>query len=235
MRNYLADSWDSILTYVPKVNAEDSSYHNDQSQPDPIKLEFDEVEDGEKYYVQIAKNAEFEDAKQVEATNKYYNFYNSEIGQEYYFRAAVSEDALAKAKVRKFKVNDAAPRYMHVGGVINFRDVGGWSSSLVEGAKVKQGMYYRCAQFNNGGTKNITAEGLKTIQELGIKLDIDMRDSYNVPSTSPISTTDWPVDILKASVASGTENGRWEGDQDYRYIHSDTILHLEYRPCRCIS
>ena len=90
MKSYLEDSWDSTLTYVPKVNAEDSSYHNDQSQPDPIKLEFDEVEDGEKYYVQIAKNAEFEDAKQVEATNKYYNFYNSEIGQEYYFRAAVS-------------------------------------------------------------------------------------------------------------------------------------------------
>ena len=214
MRNYLADSWDSILTYVPKVNAEDSSYHNDQSQPDPIKLEFDEVEDGEKYYVQIAKNAEFEDAKQVEATNKYYNFYNSEIGQEYYFRAAVSEDALAKAKVRKFKVNDAAPRYMHVGGVINFRDVGGWSSSLVEGAKVKQGMYYRCAQFNNGGTKNITAEGLKTIQELGIKLDIDMRDSRNIPSESPLKTEEWSVEIMNAAVASSTEDGRWEGDHN---------------------
>ena len=212
MRNYLADEWDSILTYVPKVNAEDSSYHNDQSQPDPIKLEFDEVADGEKYYVQIAKNAEFEDAKQVEATEKYYNFYNSEIGQEYYFRAAVSEDALAKAKVRKFKVNDAAPRYMHVAGVINFRDVGGWSSSLVEGAKVKQGMYYRCAQFNNGGTKNITAEGLKTIQELGIKLDIDMRDSRNIPSESPLKTEEWPVEIMNAAVASSTEDGRWEGD-----------------------
>ena len=212
MRNYLADEWDSILTYVPKVNAEDSSYHNDQSQPDPIKLEFDEVADGEKYYVQIAKNAEFEDAKQVEATEKYYNFYNSEIGQEYYFRAAVSEDALAKAKVRKFKVNDAAPRYMHVDGVINFRDVGGWSSSLVEGAKVKQGMYYRCAQFNNGGTKNITAEGLKTIQELGIKLDIDMRDSRNIPSESPLKTEEWPVEIMNAAVASSTEDGRWEGD-----------------------
>ena len=204
MRNYLADSWDSILTYVPKVNAEDSSYHNDQSQPDPIKLEFDEVEDGEKYYVQIAKNAEFEDAKQVEATNKYYNFYNSEIGQEYYFRAAVSEDALAKAKVRKFKVNGAAPRYVHVDGVINFRDAGGWASSLVEGAKVKQGLYYRCAQFNS-----ITADGKAALKELGVKLDIDMRDAP--PSTSPASSTEWPIEIMNAAVRSGTENVRWEG------------------------
>ena len=213
MKRYLADpDWTSIKTYVPKVNAEDSSYHNDQSQPNPIALTFNEVGTASKYYVQIAKNREFTNAKLVESTTKSYNFYNSEIGQEYYYRAAVSQDALANAKVYKFKVNDAAPRFLHVDGVINFRDNGGWKTSLVPNGVVKQGLYYRCAQFNNGNTKNITADGLKAIKELGIKVDIDMRDSYNVPSTSPLNTTDWPVEILKASVASGTESGRWEGD-----------------------
>ena len=207
MNQYLEDTWDSILNYVPKVNAEDSSYHNDQSQPNPLRLEFDEVDEADNYYVEIAKNAEFTDSKKVESTNKYYNFYNSELGQEYYYRAADSEEGLVDAKVRKFKVCDVAPRFMHVDGVINFRDCGGWSSSLVEGAKVKQGMYYRCAQFNS-----ITAEGKATIKELGIKVDVDMRDSYNVPSTSPLKTEDWDVEILKASVASSTEDGRWEGD-----------------------
>ena len=213
MKQYLEDpDWTSIKTYVPKVNAEDSSYHNDQSQPLPIELKFEEVEEAEKYFVQIAKNAEFQDAKLVEADTKAYNFYNSELGQEYYYRAAVSEEALAAAKVYKFKVNDVAPRYIHVDGVINFRDSGGWKSSLVPNGVTKQGMYYRCAQFNSGNTKNITAEGLKTIQELGIKVDIDMRDSYNVPSTSPLKTDDYDVEIMKASVASSTEDGRWEGD-----------------------
>ena len=75
----------------------------------------------------------------------------------------------------------------------------------------KQGMYYRCAQFNNGSTKNITAEGLKTIQELGIKVDIDMRDSRNIPSASPLKTDDYNVDLLKAPVPSGSESDRWEG------------------------
>ena len=85
MKQYLDDpDWKSIKTYVPKVNAEDSSYHNDQSQPLPIELKFEEVEEAEKYFVQIAKNAEFQDAKLVEADTKAYNFYNSEIGQEYY-------------------------------------------------------------------------------------------------------------------------------------------------------
>lgn len=207
MKQYLADTWDSIKTYVPKVNAEDSSYHNDQSQPNPIKLEFDEVDDASKYYIEIAKDVDFTDSKIVESITKSYDFYNSEIGQTYYFRAADSEDALEDANIKKFSVSNIAPRQIHVDGVINFRDSGGWKTSLVENGVVKQGMYYRCAQFNS-----ITADGLKAIKDLGIKVDIDMRDSYSVPSTSPLKTADWDVEILKASVASGSEDGRWEGD-----------------------
>ena len=205
MKQYLADpDWESIKTYVPKVNAEDSSYHNDQSQPNPIELKFEEVEAADKYFVQIAKNVEFKDAKVVEANTKAYNFYNSEIGTEYYYRAAVSEEALAAAKIYKFKVNDVAPRYIHVDGVINFRDSGGWKSSLVPNGVTKQGMYYRCAQFNS-----ITDEGKATMKDLGIKLDIDMRD--RPPSKSPASSDDWEIEIMNAAVASGTESYRWEG------------------------
>ncbi len=213
MKQYLADpDWTSIKTYVPKVNAEDRNYHNDQSQPNPIELKFDEVEEAEKYFVQIAKDVEFKDAKLVEADTKAYNFYNSELGQEYYYRAAVSEEALVAAKIYKFKVDETAPRYMHVDGVINFRDAGGWKSSLVENGVVKQGMYYRCAQFddtNNASKVNITEEGKKTIKELGIKVDIDMRDRPR--TTSPASSEDWEVEVLNGAVASGTENVRWEG------------------------
>ena len=207
MKQYLNDpDWESIKTYVPKVNAEDSSYHNDQSQPKPIELKFAEVEDAEKYYVEIAKSIDFANAKKVEATAKTYEFYNSEIGQEYYYRAAVSQEALAQAKIYKFKVDPTAPRYIHVDGVINFRDSGGWKTSLVENGITKQGMYYRCAQFNS-----ITADGKAAMKELGIKLDIDMRDAP--PKTSPASTEDWPIEIMNAAVASGTENYRWEGKQ----------------------
>jgi len=207
MKQYLNDpDWESIKTYVPKVNAEDSSYHNDQSQPKPIELKFAEVEDAEKYYVEIAKSIDFANAKKVEATAKTYEFYNSEIGQEYYYRAAVSQEALAQAKIYKFKVDPTAPRYIHVDGVINFRDSGGWKTSLVENGITKQGMYYRCAQFNS-----ITADGKAAMKELGIKLDIDMRDAP--PKTSPASSDDWEIEIMNAAVASGTENYRWEGKQ----------------------
>ena len=216
MKRYLEDEdWESIKTYVPKVNAEDSSYHNDQSQPNPIELKFEEVDEAEKYFVQIAKNVEFTDAKLVEADTKAYNFYNSEIGTEYYYRAAVSEEALAAAKIYKFKVSDVAPRYIHVDGVINFRDSGGWKSSLVENGITKQGLYYRCAQFNS-----ITDEGKAAMKELGIKLDIDMRD--RPPATSPASSEDCEIEIMNAAVASGTENYRWEGKQGSNTGIADT-------------
>ena len=66
MKQYLNDpDWENIKQYVPKVNAEDSTYKTDLSQPNPIELKFEEVEAADKYYVQIAKNIEFTDAKLV--------------------------------------------------------------------------------------------------------------------------------------------------------------------------
>ena len=52
----------------------------------------------------------------------------------------------------------------------------------------------------------------------------------NVPSTSPAKSDDWNVDILKASVASGTENTRWEGgsssDRKIAATYKDIFEHI---------
>ena len=228
MKQYLEDeNWENIKQYIPYVSAETNDKTKllgDVSQPKALELKFEEVEDAEKYVVEIAKSSDFANSKKVEVNAKVYNFYNSELGQEYYYRAAVSEEALASAKLYKFKVNDVAPRFVHVDGVINFRDAGGWKTTLVPNGVVKQGMYYRCAQFNSGNTKNITEEGMKAIKELNIKVDIDMRDSYNVPSKSPINSDDHPVELLKGSVASSTEDGRWEG-----YHEKDKNIAVTYK------
>ena len=226
-RQYLADTWDSILTYIPKVNAEDRQQHPDLSVPTAITLDCSGVETASKYYIQLADNSSFTNAKQYESTSKFYNVYNTKLGTQYYYRAATSEAGLSSATVKTFKVSTQAPRNVRVDGVINFRDCGGWSSSLVPNGVVKQGMYYRCAQFDDKDNKskvNITEEGRATIKELGIKVDIDMRDSNQVPSASPASSAGWTVELLKASVASGTENYRWEGKQN-----SDTSIGQTYK------
>lgn len=206
--SYLKDpDWRNIKAYIPAVNAEDNKKHDDLSKPKALELKFDELGAAQTYYVQVSKDNTFPAGTPVLQTQaKKYDFYNAEIGTKYYYRAAVSEEALATATVKEYQVADTAPRNLKVDGMINFRDQGGWKSNLVTNGVIKQGLYYRCAKFDS-----ITTSGKKTIQELGIKVDVDMRDSYQVPSTSKASSTEWPVEILKASVASGTENTRWEG------------------------
>ena len=205
--SYLKDpDWRNIKAYIPAVNAEDNKKHDDLSKPKALELAFADLADASAYYVQVSKDNTFANAPVLQTQVKKYDFYNAEIGVKYYYRAAVSEEALAAATVKEYQVADTAPRNLKVDGMINFRDQGGWKSSLVNNGVIKQGLYYRCAKFDS-----ITAAGKQTIKELGIKVDIDMRDSYSVPSTSKASSTEWPVEILKASVASGTESTRWEG------------------------
>ena len=205
--SYLKDpDWRNIKAYIPAVNAEDNKKHDDLSKPKALELKFEDLANADTYYVQVSKDNTFANAPVLQTQAKKYDFYNAEVGVKYYYKAAVSEEALASAAVKEYQVADLAPRNLKVDGMINFRDQGGWKSSLVPNGVIKQGLYYRCAKFDS-----ITAAGKKTIKELGIKVDIDMRDSYSVPSTSKASSTEWPVEILKASVASGTESTRWEG------------------------
>ena len=188
----------------------------DLSAPRGMKLKFDDVDNASKYYVQVAESeAGLASAEVREATNKYYMFQNAKLATKYYYRAATSEAGLASAVVKNITSTDVAPRVVLVPDVLNFRDIGGWESSLVPGAKINQGMYFRCAQLNASGGSSTTSKldsagkGLAAIKELGIKVDIDMRDSPS--STSPANTTAWPVSMVQAAVMSGSEPVRWEG------------------------
>ena len=193
----------------------------DLSAPRGMKLRFNDVADASKYYVQVAESeAELANAPVRETIeNKLYTFHNAKLGTKYFYRAAGSEAELANAKVYNITSSDLAPRVVYVPNVLNFRDIGGWESSLVPGAKIKQGLYFRCAQLNaaqGSTTSKLDGEkGLAALRELGIKCDIDMRDIGNQPSRgagpSPANTTDWPFTFVEAAVPSGSEPVRWEG------------------------
>ena len=221
---YLCDEWGSIKTYVPKTNASGKNPGN-LSSPRGLILPFDDVEDGDTYYIEISKEANFEHSKIVTSTEKSYAFKSAELGTTYYYRAANSEEGLATATVKNKAAAMVAPRNIEVGGVVNFRDIGGWKTSLVENGYIKQGLYYRCGEFNKtnaANAKNITAEGKALVKELGIKVDIDMRDSYNVDrlnGKSPASSDDWEITVVKGSIPSGTESTRFSGfESQYKTI-----------------
>jgi len=61
-----------------------------------------------------------------------------------------------------------AVRHVHVGGVPNFRDLGGYRTT--SGRWVKEGLLFRSARFSG-----ITTAGVTTVTQLGIKTDIDLR------------------------------------------------------------
>ena len=210
----------------------------DLSAPRGMKLKYD-LDDADKYYFQVAESeAELANAPVRESANKYYMFQNAKLATKYYYRAATSESGLDNAEVKNITSTDLAPRVVSVPNVLNFRDIGGWESTLVPGGVINQGMYFRCAQLNGGNGSTASqldknGQGLAAIKELGIKVDIDMRDSYNVPSKSPADTADWPVTLVKASVASGTEPVRWEGGQgiaaQYKIIF-ETLANCDTNP-----
>ena len=193
----------------------------DFSAPRGMKLKFDDVADGSKYYIQVAESeAALATAAVKESTTKYYMFQNAKLATKYYYRAATSEAGLESAAVKNITSTDIGPRVVYVPDVLNFRDIGGYESELVKGAKINQGLYFRCAQLDaaQGSTTSkldTAGKGLAALKELGIKQDIDMRDKSNQPSSgkgpSKANTTDWPVDFVSAAVPSGSEGVRWEG------------------------
>ena len=232
---YLCDEWGSIKTYVPKTNASGKNPGN-LSSPRGLILPFDDVEDGDTYYIEISKEANFEHSKIVTSTEKSYAFKSAELGTTYYYRAANSEEGLATATVKNKAAAMVAPRNIEVGGVVNFRDIGGWKTSLVENGYIKQGLYYRCGEFNKtsaANAKNITAEGKELVKELGIKVDIDMRDSGTVDrlnGKSPASSDDWEIEVYKGSIPSGTESTRFSGFADVYKGIFEKIAEADEKP-----
>lgn len=208
---------------------------SDLSDPDCIKLKFDDLVTDDKYYVQVVEGSDdFTDAVVHEVNEPMYKLWNAKLSTTYYYRAAEEEADLDCAEVRYITVSSNAPRVIRCDEVLNFRDIGGWDTYLVPGAKINQGLYYRCAQLNQSGVSStksqINADGIKAIEELGIKVDIDMRDSYNIPKTSPASTAEWPVELVNASIPSGTESTRWEKFEDVYKLIFETIAECDEKP-----
>ena len=201
-RYLMDDNWRNIQNYAKG--------DQELSLPRALNLPLSVKEEGETYFVELAKEeAVFDSSKIEEVSAKSYELWNAELGQTYYYRAASSKSALAEAEVKSFAVSSLAPRNLFVEGMENFRDIGGWPSSLVPGARIRQGLYYRCANPDA-----ITEKGKQAIKQLNIKVDIDLRDEQLIPEVSAASTSDHPVEIVNASIPSDTESVRYEGFAD---------------------
>lgn len=89
------------------------------------------------------------------------------------FLGVYNLDPGAENAVGDWKVTTESypPRMIKLDGVWNVRDCGGWSA---DNGNVKYGMLFRGSRLNNA-----TITDLELLAEVGIKLDLDIRDSGN--------------------------------------------------------
>lgn len=166
----------------------------EHSLPNPVKLSREKVEGIETYYVKISEMENFDDYLEIEVNDNHFDFYNSKINTKYYYsigKAGKNNSEIIYSNVHTFTTSNSIVRNLNVGGVTNFRDLGGLPG-------IKQGLIYRSAAFNNfkvgNVTYNVTDEGSFTIRyQLGIKTEIDIR---RTDETAAISESVIGNDVL---------------------------------------
>lgn len=190
------------------------------SKPLPISFSWEESNDlntkPKQYILKISEYSDLSNSLEYVTNENTLDVYNLKIGTTYYY--SVTSNHYGKqfeSDIYSFSIEETAPRNIHVDGVENVRDIGGWD--IGEGRTFKQGLIYRTAQFNYQGGLNTfvskaTEEGINTLRnELKIKTDIDLRrtvdfcdyDEVNGETSSPIGED---INYVSAPMLFGGEN-----------------------------
>ena len=176
MGQYLADEPGKAISYA--------SGTGEKSYPNAIALSWTlEGAEAEFYRVQVSESETLSDAWVWEVTEPTLELYNCKTGTTYYWSvtAVKGTKEVAVSATGTFSTADEAPRTIYCDGVANMRDLGGWQTE--SGQKVKQGLIYRCGRLNENNNATvkarITAKGLQTMELLGIRTELDLREVEN--------------------------------------------------------
>lgn len=110
--------------------------------------------------------------------------YNLKTGTRYYWYAENRGEQNEKSAVTSFVTADEFPRMIYLDKMgTNVRDAGGLVN--MDGKRIRQGLLYRGGSIDKART--LTDEGFRTLtQELGVKLDIDLRGTDYVDRPLPV-------------------------------------------------
>ena len=186
------------------------------SRPNPITIDFIEnkyIEENKEYFIEYADNSSFSNPMIKIVNDRKYDLYNLKLGQDVYYRISTKYESLEKATVYHFKVNNIGPRNLFIDGVSNVRDIGGYDSYLVKNGKIKQGLFYRGAQLND-----ITQDGIKEFLNLGIRYEIDIRNSEDMVSPFKDNNS-YSVNYVGIEIRNETSTERFfEFNDEYKTI-----------------
>ena len=177
--------------------------------------------ESETYIIEIAEKYNFSQSKKIfNLKEKKYNIKNLKLGQKIFYRGAISLKELSKAIIYELKVNNIPPRNIYIPGVKNVRDIGGYKTYLINNGIIKQGLFYRSGQLND-----ITKEGKEIIKNLGIKVEIDLREKLK--NTGPyIENVEYhpiPIDL-------GNHEERFEKLEEQYYKVFSLISNVDNKP-----
>jgi len=201
--NYLADpDVHSILTYADKGG------NDELSRPAPITLSWavetlDEVA-VKSFSVKVSTDPDLSRPKTIVAgkSKNSCEFYNALIGTTYYWNVTANgEDGVAYVSATSsFTTEAQGPRNLYVDSVTNVRDLGGWQTE--DGGRIRQGLLYRGARLTeNFDVRDvlISDAGIRTLRnELGIKCEIDLRQTKDVNDRDEAGTTKAEGDVVSA-------------------------------------
>lgn len=169
--------------------------------PLPIRLSWNVIA-ARKYIVKVSEKNDMSNAKEYATSSRKLDLYNAKVGTTYYWTVdAIYKSNTFTSEVASFSTLNDGARNIYVDGVNNMRDLGGYV--LANGKTFKQGLIYRSAKFNESSIaqikKTITNKGLKQIEDLGIKTDIDLRktepDEKGIKETSGLTSSPLGNDV----------------------------------------
>ena len=163
---------------------------SENSKPLPLEFQVEEsplynLSDVTSSKLRISETADFADYVEVEGNSEnHFQVYNLKINTKYYYYYwAVTSGGTYFSSIKQAFVKNEAPRMLNIDGVINARDDGGWKIKGQE-KYTKQGLIYRMSKLNTASSTSITAEGIASFKALGIKTEIDLRNSSDNPPTA---------------------------------------------------
>ena len=168
-RNYLLKGGD-VASYASPAT---------QNGVKPIEITWKADFTPKKFYIRYSTDETFATYKEVSVSGSKNNVkvYNLLKGATYYVRVSAVDDAGKEhVATSSFYTTSIGPRVMFIEGVFNVRDVGGYQTSFgkttVQNLLFRGGALVPCQSSN----ASITYAGMKfASQELGIKLDLDVR------------------------------------------------------------
>ena len=174
-------SYDGNYDTIPEDLYPDGSKHI--SEPLPISLEWDELDDVESYSIYYGKEVDLKDGYEVKGTNEAkLDVYNSYLGINYFRVVAHYSDGSIECSPRySYEVDSTYPRNLKIDGMTNCRDMGG--RSLEDGGHIKQGLIFRTSATNGWGNgravvpDNITNDGKEELfNHLGCITEINVNN-----------------------------------------------------------